>query len=238
MAWTEIDGDQSNILVKRWDPAANNGAGAWLLLGDPFQGLSVSTSNKADSAIITSGSEGWIVAWLDTGSGAANVYAKQWKYNGAAWESLGSSAAGRGISNSATSVSDLALTTNGNKVSVAWIANTGQVYVKELANGVWSELAGSATGGGVSNTPGANRSPTLAYANGDLFVAWQTNVRFGESEVYAKRYRASLAKWLTAGDGSDTGGGLSNSKGYAFSPRLVAQNNQLFLHKATIQLGI
>ena len=58
----------------------------------------------------------------------------------------------------------------------------------------WSELDGSDTGGGISDTSRQSTAPTLAYHNGDLFVAWQEDVLNGIVSLKAAReiYRVAL----------------------------------------------
>ena len=58
---------------------------------------------------------------------------------------------------------------------VAWSdSRSGQyeIYVAEHTASGWQQLAGSAQGGGISNTPGAARRPSIALnANGQPVVA-------------------------------------------------------------------
>ncbi len=48
-----------------------------------------------------------------------------------------------------------------------------EIYAVRHSAAGWQELAGSAHGGGVSDTPGASRRPSVAVdAAGNLLVAW------------------------------------------------------------------
>ena len=74
-------------------------------------------------------------------------------FNGTSWLPLGAnSASGGGISNSASSVSDLAVATDGTKVTAAWSQPDAQarqqIYLREYNGAAWVELSGSASGGG------------------------------------------------------------------------------------------
>lgn len=88
------------------------------------------------------------------------------QFTGGAWTALGAGAAsGLGISGAAAGVSDLALATDGTKVAVAWaqvVSGIRQVYIKEYSGGAWHELAGSASGSGISHSTSDSRAPTVA----------------------------------------------------------------------------
>src|SRR5262249_5341441 len=145
------------------------------------------------------------------------------------WSALGAGAAGgTGVSGSATPVTDLAVATDGTKVAVSWSQAAGgarEIYLREY-NGSWSELGGSATGGGVSSTAGLSVAPSLAYLGGTLFAAWQDHTS-GMAEVYAARYSGSA--WVDAGAGSRAGGGVSRTGGEATQPELAAGGGRLYL---------
>jgi len=57
------------------------------------------------------------------------------------------------------------------------------------AVGSWQEVgAGSASGGGISNTAGNSDSPSLALApDGTLYAAWHDDSG-GDWEIYVRRY--------------------------------------------------
>ncbi len=90
--------------------------------------------------------------------------------------------------------------------------------------------SGSATGQGIAATDAASTAPSVAYANGEVFVAWsQSGSRLTTPghEVYVARYSAGV--WNDAGSGSRTGGGVSNSQGHATLPKLTSNAGQLQL---------
>jgi parallel beta-helix repeat protein len=237
VAWTEFNGTASDIFVARFDPAANGGAGGWVALGNSLGSGGISGTGAADHAVavnVTSGANsGPVVAWLDRSGGVANVYVK--RFNGTAWVEVGAgSAGGNGVSQSATSVRDLALTTDGAKLAVAWtqvVGTSTEIYLREDSGAGWAEPGSSATGGGVSNTTGFSQTPTLAYFGGALFVAWQDDTS-GISEIYARRFTGGA--WTAAGFEADVRGGVSNPDRAAVDrgasqPKLAAGGGRLEL---------
>ena len=162
VAWTEFSGSTSNIRVAKFDPAAAGGQGAWVALGTSLDAGGISATGQADSPVLVITTGGPTVAWLDSSSGTAQVYVKQ--FSGGAWSGLGGAqfASGTGVSQAAASVVDFAATTDGTKVAVAWTAPaTGgsQIFLREFSGGSWSALGGSTTGRGISDLDGTNRTP-------------------------------------------------------------------------------
>ncbi|MGA2259529.1 MAG: right-handed parallel beta-helix repeat-containing protein, partial [Thermoguttaceae bacterium] len=171
---------------------------------------------------------GPVVAWLDSSSGVANAFVKQ--FVGAIWVALGSGgASGTGVSGSASAISGLALTSNGSKVALAWtqtVNSTQQIYVIENSGGTWRQLNSSASSSGISNSSGHATTPSLAYLNGSLFAAWQDDAS-GTGQIYAVMFNG--ASWAPAGIGANSGGGISVSRGPAMQPILSSNDGQLYL---------
>ncbi len=228
VAYTVFNGTSSDIDVAEYNPSANNGQGGWMALGTSQQAGGISGTGMADDAVIVETANGPVVAWLDSSGGVANIFVKQF-VNGA-WVALGTGAAsGSGLSASASAVSGLAMTTNGTNVAVAWtqtVNSVQQIYVLQNSGGAWSQLAGSASGNGVSNSRGNSTAPTLAYDNGTLFVAW-LGVTSGQNQIYAVMF--SGGAWQAAGTGADSGLGISASRGPAAQPVLSANDGQIYL---------
>ena len=123
----------------------------------------------------------------------------------------------------------MTIATDGSKVTVAWaqsVGGTTQVYLRQYNDGVWSELSGSASGSGISQSTGQATAPTLAYDNGNLFVAWQDNGS-GRWQIYAAVFNGSA--WTAAGVGATSGGGVSASSGRAAQPQLAVNDGALYL---------
>ena len=139
-------------------------------------------------------------------------------------------ASGLGVSGSTSSVSNLALTTDGTNVAVAWtqtVNSTQQIYVLQYSGGTWNQLGGSASGNGISNSSGHATAASLAYLSGSLFAAWQDNAS-GIDQIYAAMFNGSA--WAPAGDRrAISGGGVSASRGPATQPVLSANGGQLYL---------
>ena len=228
VAYTVFNGTSSDIDVAEYDPTANSGAGGWVALGSSLGSGGISGTGAADDASITETSSGPVVAWLNTSSGIANVFVKQ--FTGGNWVTLGTGgASGTGVSGSSTSVSDLALTSSGANVALAWtqtVNATQQIYLLEYTGGTWQQLRGSASTNGISNSTAQATSPSLAFDNGTLFAAWQDNSS-GLDQIYAAMY--SGGSWSPAGGGATSSGGISASRGPATAPVLSSNDGQLYL---------
>jgi Ca2+-binding RTX toxin-like protein len=226
VAWTETAGSISEIHVAKYVPSAAGGAGAWESLGDSRGAKGISNSGAADDARIIWTANGPVVAWIDRSLGVANVYAK--RFVGGVWEELGANAGTvGGISASTYGVSQLAMAASGDQVAIAWTerhAAANRVYVREFDGQQWRELAGSASGLGVSNSVVAAEAPSLAYHNGQLWVAWQEKST-GYWEIRAARYQTQ--QWVVADGAVD--GRVSNSRGAATQPQLAAAGGKLQL---------
>jgi len=242
VVWTEITDAGRDIFAARWDGSE------WVGLGSSLGGGGLSNTGDADEAQIVSTDDGLVVAWIDRSAGVANVYAA--RFDGASWVPLGvGGASGDGVSNFTADVADLALTTDGQRVGVAWtgVSPTGaqQVFVREFEAGVWSGVSGSDVGEGVSDTEGRSAAPSLAYSGGSLFIAWLDSSP-GTREVFVKRTDAGA--FVEAGAAAASLGGVSRpgladprvdpagtlppvlpAFGQAAEPHLVAAGDELRL---------
>ncbi len=103
-------------------------------------------------------------------------------------------------------------------------AASGQYYVylpiTVHTGTAWREVgAGSASGGGISNDPGASEFPSIAIApDGTPYVAW-ADVNGEDYEIYVRTWNGS--SWAEAGASSASGGGISNNAGDSWEPSLV-----------------
>ena len=83
--------------------------------------------------------------------------------------------------------------------------------------GRWTELEGSASGGGLSNSPAqAVESSIITGASGQ-YVAW-SDARDGQYEIYVAEHTA--AGWIQLSS-SAQGGGISNTAGAARRPSIT-----------------
>ncbi|NUN47973.1 MAG: hypothetical protein HUU15_03985 [Candidatus Brocadiae bacterium] len=107
---------------------------------------------------------------------------------------------------------------------VAWREDVGvasEIHARQFIAGAWIEIFGSATGGGISATAGAESgTPSVAIDSaGNQYVAWSESAG-GVFEIYVKRNLG--AGWVEVG-GSATGAGVSGTAGLNTSrfPRIV-----------------
>jgi hypothetical protein len=159
------------------------------------------------------------VAW---GDDSFEIYVRRW--NGSSWEEVGSgSASGGGISDN-DGLSDLpsvAIAPDGTPY-VAWTDSSGgdfsEIYVRRWNGSSWEEVgAGSASGGGISESSGDSIGPSLAIApDGTPYVAWGDDIGWENLEIYVRRWNGS--SWEEVGSGSASGGGISDNGGWSVGP--------------------
>ncbi len=166
VAWTEFTPSGSNIRIAHYDAVTE----AWENVG-PTQ--AITSNGTADNARLVSSPAGLVLAWIDRSQGVDNGYLS--RFDGNAWQELAGSASGNGVTNSATDIRDFSIAVDATAIAVAWtqsISNRSQIYVLEFDEGTWSEIGGSASGDGVSDSIEHASLPTLTYQTGELFLAW------------------------------------------------------------------
>ncbi|HEV3027237.1 MAG TPA: hypothetical protein VG457_06665, partial [Planctomycetota bacterium] len=197
VAWTHCDNPGQGIFtfVKHW-----NGT-AWVDYGGSGTATGVSGpggSGQAPSIDLDSAGNP-MVAWHEYGLSAApygEIYLRRW--DGTAWAELGGSATGGGISAAGNGARYPSLKIGpSNQPVVAWgngpEFSTDEIFVKTWNGTAWVEIAGSATGGGVSNTPTVSSTyPSLALsAAGDPAVAWSEDLNGSAHRVYFRQVLAA-----------------------------------------------
>jgi hypothetical protein len=229
VAWQEnTTTGQSEIYIKRWDPASLT----WVrMAGGMLTQDNVSNINglSQSPAIGVAGDGKPVVVWQDNYPGAFKIYAKRW--SGTAWVAMGAgSTAGNGISGAGTAgAPSMAMGADGFPI-VAWAdSSSGQseIYVRRWDGASWVELgAGSASGGGISNTSaGSSGDPYVALGpDGNPIVAWHDSFT-GGYEIYARRWDPSSASWVEIGTGSASGGGISNNTVNSMRPVVAFDAN-------------
>lgn len=189
VAWHDFSNGNDEIYVRRWDGSAWVEVGAGSATGG---GIS-NNAGPSHGAVAAVGPDGApVVAWIDKSSGNREIYVRRW--DGSAWVEIGDhSATGGGISNNGgySSTPSVKVGPDGTLV-VAWhdaVSGNDQIYVRRWNGSAWVEMdAGSATGGGISNSSGWSRSPSLAInSDGVFFVAWDDDTSTN-SDIYARRY--------------------------------------------------
>ena len=149
------------------------------------------------------------------------------------WTELGvSSASEGGISNNSTrSGGPFIAVGQDNAPIVAWSdgeqTNT-EIYIRRWDGLDWVEMGqGSASGGGISKTPGDSASPVLAIHHKDsVYIAWVEELILENDfywEIYVLHWDGTA--WTEVGQGSASGGGVSDGENLALYPQLTVTPN-------------
>jgi hypothetical protein len=106
---------------------------------------------------------------------------------------------------------------------VAWQdgpSGDSEIYIRRWNGSSWEEVgAGSASDGGISDSPEKASSPSLAIApDGTPYVAWEDEA-VGDAEIYVRRWNGN--SWEEVVNGSASGGGISDTTGWSALPSLV-----------------
>jgi len=208
VAWSDDSSGDAEIYLRRWDGSD------WSDLGGSAGGGGISDNNGASlwpAVAVAPDGNPW-VAWHDTSTGDSEIYVRRW--TGTSWEQVGSSSAvGGGISANSGSSGFVALEIAPNgQAYAAWMDSSSgdnEVYVRRWNGSVWEQLAGSASGGGISNTPTRSGRPSIALHDNLPAVAWAETETVGE--IYARRFDGSA--WVEFGEHSASNGGVSNTPG-------------------------
>jgi len=160
------------------------------------------------------------VAWTVAGGVPVfgTVYARRW--SGTAWEEVGGSASGTGISGGegGAGLVETAAAADGGLFAVwqsSW-AGTSAIYLAAWDGVSWSGLGGSLAAGGLRGTQGAERPGLAVSPDGKPTVTWQTTAE--PSGVAVRQW--SGGAWMDLEPPSPSG---SQVPALAFSPdgRLV-----------------
>ena len=201
VAWVE----GSDIFVSQFDPAANGGQGAGRARQFTGRGRDQRDRHRrfTDYCQHHDGSSRSVVELRNRDYGRSRA-AIQWHRVG------GGGDASRCQPPDTSNMSSMTYATDRTNQAVAWsqlVAGVPRIYALEFAGSAWQQLAGSATamGSAPSSLPAAQ--PTLAYHAGQLYAAWQQQIRTGtsESEIYAAKFDGTA--WIEAGTGAFSGGG-------------------------------
>jgi len=187
VAWHDDNYRPEEIYLKRWD------GNSWEEMGGSASGGGISnTSGFSQHPSLDIDSLDYpVVAWFDDISGNWEVYIRRW--NGSSWVDIaGSASGGRITALGEDSTRPSLVLDSSDYPAVAWSNFTSgddEIYFKRWDGSSWVELAGSATGGGISDNSLHSRRPSLALdSSGNPVVAWRDKSS-GNVEIYIKRWR-------------------------------------------------
>lgn len=118
------------------------------------------------------------------------------------WGELMGSAAGSGLNGDpGLSIEPAVAVAASGAVFVAWSDlrhGNYEIYLaRYMAEGGWQQIAGSASGGGLSNTAGSSRRPSVTVdANGNPIIAW-TEFTGERSDIRVVRWDPTTSAWLS-----------------------------------------
>lgn len=196
VAWHELS-DRS-IRLERWDGERWTGLGG----SDGPGGLSQTTGPARKPSLALDSAGNPTVAWDDQSSGHPEIYLKRW--NGAAWEELGGSASGGGVSQSSDPAEwpSLAVGSSG-RPFVAWENRWNghfQIRLRYWDGSSWVGLGSSARDRGISEGPEDSLLPSLALDRSDRpSVAW-LGMNGGRARIHFRRWQG--ARWEVLGSPS------------------------------------
>lgn len=144
----------------------------------------------------------------------------------AGWAELGvGSGSGGGISNIHDSIwyTQPSMAVDSARLPViAWQngVTSQEIYVRRWNGTAWVEMgAGSGTGGGISDDGTDSNNPSLAIGPDDRpIVAWDNSWN-NPPEIFVRRWDGSA--WIEMGEGSASGGGISNTDTWSSSASLA-----------------
>jgi hypothetical protein len=179
VAWWDDRDSEGDIFVRRWNGVVWEQVG-----GGSASGGGISNTGQASAppslAVAPDGTP--YIAWKNRGTEVGyqynQIYVRRWISG--AWSEIGiGSASGGGISNndSDSYAPKIEIAPNGTSY-VTWgnetVSGWSAIYIRRWNGQSWEQVgAGSASGGGISNTPYDSSGPSLAIApDGIPYVAW------------------------------------------------------------------
>ncbi|MBI84895.1 MAG: hypothetical protein CMJ81_17005, partial [Planctomycetaceae bacterium] len=228
VAWADARHGNYEIYV-----AVHQSGSGWTQLAGSAQagGLSDTASSSRRPAVAIGADDNPIVAWTERTLAGSVIRVASWDPAAdsglGAWTALGTSLAANGISGAGERADDPLIVDTPSGPVVAWLdssTGTTNVYVRRYSGGAWNELAGSASGGGVSNSASDVADLALASDGDNVAVAWTQTVG-GRGEIYLRQFSGGTWGEL---DGSATAGGVSKNSGDSFGATLAYHDGDLF----------
>jgi hypothetical protein len=148
-----------------------------------------------------------VVAWAEYTSSGHAIWVRRW--TGSFWSGLDTTS-DNGLGIGGAECHNPAAATRAGVLCFAWETSSQDIHLKTFVSGAWQELDGSATGGGVSDTPSwPSGKPSVACdPAGRLYVAWSEHTGMNWA-IYLKVFVPGSG-WTELA-GSATGGGVSNN---------------------------
>jgi hypothetical protein len=201
------------IHLRYWDGAR------WAELGASAPnpgGISDTTAGARGPRIALDSNLDPAIVWFDQTDPEGFPQILLRRFDGSSWAELGGSGTGRGISNAAkqSDFPSIVLDDAENPI-VAWNEYAGsndnsEVYLRRWSGTAWIEIAGSATGGGISGTPGSSLVPSLALDGSRAPIVSWVEQPMVDYAAYLRRFDGNA--WAEL-DGSGHGTGISGSSG-------------------------
>ncbi|MCW2284563.1 parallel beta-helix repeat protein [Rhodoblastus acidophilus] len=226
VAWTATSASGRAIMAATWSASANGGAGGWIALGGSLASGGISGFGAYDDARVVATANGPVVVWRDS-SGQASLDAL--RFDGANWVNLGAS---RALAGSSGVGEDFSVAASGANVAVGFslaAANGFALHVLQYGAGAWTALPPPNAATAAGPDASFSQAPSLAYANGGLFIAWaQKDVTTSyDSALYAEVW--SGGAWSPAGAGAASKLGLTNLGETVATPTLASNGAALTL---------
>ena len=221
VAWVDGRSGNEEIYV-----AKHTDTSGWQSVGGGAEAGGVSNSPGASRrpslALDTDGS--LVVAWTEISPAGSDIQASRFDAAGDSWIDIGPS---RNVSgSSAADEATIVRSTEG--LVLAWIDRTSGMangYVRRFDGSVWTELAGSATGTGITSSISDIEQLRLAVDTGTIAVSWTQHIG-DHTQIYVKEFAGIDWQELA---GSASGNGASQVTTAAFDSTISYLNGQLFI---------
>ena len=218
VAWNQVIAGKGEIYVRYWNRFS------WVEMGvGSASGSGVSQNGNAwDGKIAVGPDDIPVVAYVTNIGGEQVIHVRRW--NGTSWGEMGSgSATGGGLINPGgyTWSYSLAITPD-NRPIIAWqdyAATDTEIFARIWNGSSWVGIGSSTSSGGISNNGGSSFGASVAVGQDNLPVIVWSDESSGNSEIYARRWNGSV--WNELGDGSASGGGISNTSTPSYNATLT-----------------
>ncbi|MCA9137876.1 MAG: right-handed parallel beta-helix repeat-containing protein, partial [Planctomycetales bacterium] len=220
-AWVDARSGNQEIYVAR-----HSDIGGWESLAGSAEGGGVSATSDASRrpslALDTSGAP--VVAWTEFTASGSDIYVARYDATGNAWTSVGSAS---NVTDTGAA-DEVVLRNSTDGLVLAWLDRSNGVangYLRRFDGSMWSEVAASATGTGVSGSASDVEELRLAVEPGKIAVSWTQQIG-SQTQVYVKEYAGVAWSELA---GSASANGVSDAITSATDSSIAYWNNQLFV---------